>query len=90
MKSLNINKKYKVSIELEIDLNRVRDYSERIDLKKVTEEMMEENLLIEVAANNLGDSLIKEHVEEDSDNLYIDCLDFTVNKYKVNKIEEYD
>ena len=85
MQSVNINKKYKVTLELDVSLDQVRDHCESINLEEITEESMADGLIIDTAAHHLGNDLVQKHIEEDTP---IDYIDFTVTNYNVIKVEE--
>lgn len=88
MKSKPINKKYKVTIEFDITLDQVKEYSD-IDTKKfesLVQETIDDKEFIRDAANHIAQKMMGYHEEEGS--IFFDSLDFTVDSYKIKTIEE--
>ena len=88
MNSLPIDKKYKVTIEFDLRLLQIRDYSNinKEDLKAILIKDIESQLLIQEASNHIADEVLGYHEEENS-NSY-DYIDFNVDNFKLKYIEE--
>jgi hypothetical protein len=84
-----INKKYKVTIEFDITLDQVRDYSEldSKEFKRLVTESIEDRRFIKAASDYIANEVLGDH-EKDEEAIYFDALDFTVNSYKFIAIEE--
>lgn len=88
MKSKPINKKYKVTIEYEITLDQVREYSD-IDFEKfenLVQESIDDQEFIRDAANHIAQEVKGYHEEDEA--IFFDYLDFTVDSYTIKTIEE--
>lgn len=88
MKSVNINKKYKVTIEFDITLQEVKEYSEinEGDLRNLVNTDLESESLIRAASVHIADEVLHFHEEGNID--FYDCLKFNVDNYKLKSIEE--
>lgn len=84
MKDYNLNKKYKVNLELTIKLDKVVDYFDGMDFTVL--DSLEDNSLIEAAINHLEDKIKGPHTEEEK--TVFDYLHFNVKKVKGNVIKK--